>query len=227
MQKVEDVGLSGSLTAYNADECVTLICVKVAGNGRDGSQAALLDAARRIRRNIRRGDNVLVGERLCAILLPQTTVEGAQAVAYRLTSLLVDVECELEILYGPAARAQWQRQLSEQAILLSIQEHEQGYVPLMRSALPIPYLAFLDDYPPRRLLHLFPYELARRFRCIPVGEEQAMLTVAAIEQLDEAVIGYFEQVTQHSIFQVRCEVSFIEEVLRYWQQTFEAEIVLN
>ncbi|TMD51307.1 MAG: hypothetical protein E6I93_10940 [Chloroflexi bacterium] len=83
---------------------------------------------------------------------------------------------------------------------------------------PVPYLAFLADYPSRRLLHLFPYELACRYQCVPVGADRDMLTIGTSQRQDDAVIAHFEQVTRRGIFQVRCEVSMIDDVLRYWQR---------
>ena len=83
----------------------------------------------------------------------------------------------------------------------------------------LPYLAFLASYPPHRLLHLFPYELARRHRCAPVGAERGVLTLATCKQLDQDLISYFHTITQHNIFQVRCEVEMIEDILNYWRNT--------
>jgi Type II secretion system (T2SS), protein E, N-terminal domain len=89
----------------------------------------------------------------------------------------------------------------------------------------MPYLAFLTQYPSQRLLHLFPYELAYRYRCVPVGAERGTLTLAASEPLDHTVIAYFQTLIQQRIFQVRCEASMIDDILRYWQR-FEPPLAL-
>jgi hypothetical protein len=91
----------------------------------------------------------------------------------------------------------------------------------------IPYLAFLEDYPPRRLFRLFPYDLACQYQCFPVGADRGMLTVGTCQRLAEHVIAHFRQVTKHGIFQVRCEAQLIDDVLRYWQRLCEVETMFN
>lgn len=89
------------------------------------------------------------------------------------------------------------------------------------SATPLPYLAFLTDYPSPRLLHLFPYELACRYQCVPVGTERKTLTLATCHWLNREIVAQLRTVTRREIFQVRCEVTIIDEVLRYWQRIQE------
>jgi Type II secretion system (T2SS), protein E, N-terminal domain len=182
---------------------------------------ALHRATRRIRRTVRRSDNVLLHGTICLILLPATLPEGAQVVARRIYILLADVEFELQIIYDRAAFALMQR-LQAEHLFTAVEECEAVYKPV--SVMPwksdqngLPYLAFLGSYPPHRLLHLFPYDLARRHRCVPIGAERGVLTLATCKQLDQDLISHFHDVTQHNIFQVRCEVEMIEDVLKYWK----------
>jgi hypothetical protein len=250
---VEDVGLNGIHTALKEDEESSLICIKSISE----SVTALVYAAQRIRRNVRQGDTVLLAERVCVIILPRTAPEGAQAVARRLALLLVDVEYEMELLYGPSAQALIERLQAIWAVeiredtraMTSItptpgQALPPGHVEIredtraMASIAPtlgqaviadssMPYLAFLEDYPPRRLFRLFPYDLACQYQCIPVGADRGMLTVGTCQRLAENVIAHFRQVTKHGIFQVRCEAKLIDDVLRYWQRLYEVETMFN
>ena len=82
----------------------------------------------------------------------------------------------------------------------------------------LPYLAFLTNYPAPHLLHLFPYELACRYQCVPVGAERNMLTLATCHWLNREIVTQLRTATHRGIFQVRCEVTMIDEILRYWQR---------
>jgi hypothetical protein len=82
----------------------------------------------------------------------------------------------------------------------------------------LPHLAVLAQYPAPRILHLFPYELACHYRCVPVGAERTMLTLATSQRLELEVIAYFQEITRRNIFLVRCEASMIEDVLLYWHR---------
>ena len=184
---------------------------------------ALHRATRRVRSNVRRNDSVLLHGTNCIILLPATLPEGAQVVARRIYTLLADVEFELQIIYDRAAFALMQR-LQVGHVFTIVEEGEAIYRPA--STMPwrsdqdgLPYLAFLTSYPPHRLLHLFPYDLACRHRCVPVGAERGVLTLATCQQLDQDLILHFHDATQHNIFQVRCEAEMIEDVLKYWKNT--------
>ena len=245
---VEDVGLSG-FPAPIYDDCVSLVYIIASG----GCASRLPCAAQRIRQNIRCTDTVLLLDHTCAIVLPATPLQGAQAVARRVATLLVDVDCELQTFYGLSALTIWQRLQSESAIEVRTRSTENATVALEPpaplagveitqtqatvetnnvSALsaqrirPVPYLAFLAHYPSRQLLHSFPYELACRYHCIPVGAERNMLTIGVGQCLDDAIIAHFEQVTRCGIFQVRCEARMIDEILRYWQR-FELENITH
>lgn len=187
---------------------------------------ALLQAAGRIRRNIRCTDTLLLLEQVCAVGLPATPLQGAQTVARRVKMLLVEVDCDIQTFYGLSALTLWQRMLSRRPLVLDAEESQtehshafstaqQAYV--HTPAQSMPYLAFLASYPPRRLLQLFPYELACRHRCVPVGAERDMLTIGTSQRLDESAIAHMQEVTRRGIFQVRCDVSMIDDVLRYWQ----------
>jgi hypothetical protein len=182
---------------------------------------ALHRATRRIRRSIRKSDSVLLHGTNCLVLLPATLPEGAQAVARRIYTLLADVEFELQIIYDGTAVALMQR-LQVEHLFVVVEECEAIYKPV--SIMPwksdqneLPYLAFLSCYPAQRLLYLFPYDLALRHRCVPIGAERGVLTLATCKPLDQELVSHFHTVTQHAIFQVRCEVEMVEDVLKYWK----------
>ncbi|GAC1565736.1 MAG: hypothetical protein NVS2B2_36970 [Ktedonobacteraceae bacterium] len=188
---------------------------------------ALRRAAQRVRGSIRKGDTVLLSKNSCAILLPATPLMGAQAVARRVYPLLVDVEYELQILYGSAALRLLQQVQGNHVVVSQKDTHMFGeYVPStkkqrvdrMREDEPLPYLAFLTSYPSQRLLHMFPYELADRFHCIPVGAERGVMTLATCQRLQQEIVVYLSEVTQRNIFQVGCEAGMIDDVLRHWQR---------
>ncbi|HEV2580714.1 MAG TPA: hypothetical protein VGT44_07660 [Ktedonobacteraceae bacterium] len=219
--------MSGLHIALREDEGLSLIFMKT----NEESATALARVAQRIRQHVRQSDAVLLGERECAIILPRTSLASAQAVARRVALLLVDIECEIELLYGPAAYTLIQRLQSSGVIVAQREEvvDSFAYLPaLTQTSDPsLPYLAFLADYPSRRLFRLFPYDLACQYQCFPVGAERDMLTVGTRERLDENVVAHFKQVTKRGIFQVRCEERLIDSVLRYWQRLFEVEAMFN
>ena len=203
----------------------SLIYIKVA---REFAPALTL-AAKRIRHQIRLHDDVLLLERACALLLPATPFAGAQAVASRISPLLTSVSCELQVYHG----------LTASLILQHL--YEAGAQTLVRDSSPgpsagptkgpdteaaerqvlsemVPYLAFLTNYPSPRLLQIFPYELACRYQCVPVGSERRMLTLASSYALNRETLAQLRHATRREIFQVRCEINIINEVLHYWQQ---------
>ncbi|MBV9228733.1 MAG: hypothetical protein JOZ18_05405 [Chloroflexi bacterium] len=185
---------------------------------------ALRRAAQRIRCNVRRSDLVLLLDTSCAIVLPATPLIGAQAVAKRIYTLLADIEYELQILSGSAAWTLLQHWQTEQALIVVNKAVEveavstlQSMAQLSQDLDTLPYLAFLANYPSHRLLNLFPYDLALRYRCVPVGADRGVLTLATCQRLNQEVVLHFQEVTQRDIFQVRCEAGIIEDVLCYWQ----------
>jgi hypothetical protein len=207
-------------TSQTMDECASLVYITAS----EECASALPRAARRIRRNIRRTDAVVLLERVCAIALPATPLQGAQVVARRLATLLVDIDCTFQVFSGQSALSLWQRLQFQNARVVSADEpeveHPSAHPGAEQENVPaqsIPYLAFLANYPPHRLLHLLPYELACRYQCVPVGAERDMLTIGTSRYLDASVIAHMQEVTRRGIFQVRCEVSMIDDVLRYWQ----------
>ncbi len=217
-------GRPGTNSSQSIDECASLVHITASAK----CAPALLQAARRIRRTIRRTDTILFLEQVCALGLPATPLQGAQSVARRCAALLVEVDCEIQTFYGISALTLWQRMLSQHALVLDPEESQTGHtlvspttkqdhVRVQAPAQAMPYLAFLASYPSRRLLHLFPYEIACRYQCVPVGAERDMLTIATSQRLDESVVEHMREVTQCGIFQVRCDVSMIDDVLRYWQ----------
>lgn len=187
---------------------------------------ALRRAAQRIRSNIRKSDTVLLSNTSCAILLPETPLLGAQAVARRVHLLLVDIAYDLQILYGSAAYALLQEVRSHHtevfhkdvSLLEETRSPKRYGIASTREEEPLPYLAFLASYPSQRLLHMFPYELADRYHCIPVGAERGVLTLATCQRLQQETIVYLREMTRCDIFQVRCETSMIDDVLRHWQR---------
>lgn len=207
-------------------EQVALICIQGCGQ----AEVSLRRAAHRIRQNVRKSDIVLLSGLACIIVLYDTSLEGAQAAARRMSTLLADIEYETQILCGDTASVLMQRLQAERAIVVEQKELERVHTPSLPVALamarheldPLPYLAFLANYPSRRLLHLFPYELACRYHCFPVGAERGILTLATSQELDREVVSYFQEVIQRNIFQVRCEASMIDDVLSYWQRTMLA-----
>ena len=208
---------SGCFLELIENSHLTLICIQASQR----SCLALQYATRRIRRNVRRSDSVFLQGTYCLILLPSTAPELAQAVARRIYTLLADVEFELQIMYDNAAIALLQRLQNEHPLTV-IEEYETtsmsvSVAPERFDQDELPYLAFLARYPPYRLLCLFPYELARRHFCVPVGTERGVLTLATCKQLDQDLISYFHDVTQHNIFQVRCDIEMIEDILKYWR----------
>lgn len=195
------------------------------------SAASLRSVAMRIRRNVRQSDTLLVFERVCALVLPDTPLAGAQAVARRLWMLLADIECELQIFYGLSALTIVQQLQAErvargpeedgesEASSDSVSAEEKEKVSSM------PYLAFLSAYPPRRLLHIVPFELARHYQCVPIGVERDMLTIGASRRLDDKIIAQLQELTRRRIFQVRCEASLIDDILGYWQRTHVTQLI--
>lgn len=209
------------------DEPFSLLCVSVA----ETSASNVRRVARRICRNVRRSDCVLYVGRVCAVVFPATPLAGAQAAARRLRELLVDVEFELQVLSGAAALTMLQHLRAHSAVVAQREEEldipaRQGQEQRERQEQEIqerdrdtlPHLAVLPQYPAPRILHLFPYELAARYHCVPVGAERTMLTLATSQHLETEVIAYFQELTRRNIFLVHCEASMIDDVLLYWQR---------
>ena len=208
----------------------SLILIEVA----DDAVHMLPLAARRIRRQVRPSDSVLLLEKSCALTLPATPFSGAQAVANRISLLFAGVSCELRAYHGATALLLLQRLREAGARSIPWEECAELPSPVLSqkrqanhtesrcvTSNALPYLAFLTNYPPPRLLHLFPYELACRYQCIPVGAERRILTLATCRGLTREIIGQLRVATSREIFQVRCEMTMIDEVLHYWQRLQE------
>lgn len=208
----------------------SLILIEVS----DESAHILPLAARRIRRQVRLSDSVLLLEKSCALVLPATPFSGAQAVAHRISLLLAGLSCELRAYHGTTALLLLQRLREAGAKSILFEECAELLSPALSQKRPLshtesrgatsnalPYLAFLTNYPPPRLLHLFPYELACRYQCVPVGAERRMLTLATCRGLTREIVGQLRVATSRDIFQVRCEMTMIDEVLRYWRRLQE------
>ncbi len=213
-------------------EQFSLLCIALD----EKSAESVRRVARRLCRNVRQSDCVLFAGRVCAVVFAGTSLNGAQAAARRLRDLLVDVEYELQVLGGAAAVTMLQHLRAHQAVV--VQREEDGDLSLsipgkrerereqgtqegdgdMLERETLPQLSILSQYPVPRVLHLFPYELARRYRCVPVGAERSILTLATCQHLETEVITYFQEVTRRNIFLVRCEEHMIDDVLLYWQR---------
>jgi hypothetical protein len=196
-----------------------------------GSTHVLALAAGRIRQQIRSQDSILLTGSVCALLLPMMSFAGAQLMAGQLSPLMTDVLCEIQVYHGATALLLLQR-LHEAGA-----EKVEGFckhpharpgdaqaAQIKKWEMPtdgLPYLAFLTNYPSTRLLHLFPYELACLYQCIPVGAVRNMLTLATCHWLNREIVTQLRVATHRGIFQVRCEVTLINEVLRYWQHMNE------
>ncbi|GHO88723.1 hypothetical protein [Dictyobacter formicarum] len=226
---VEKVGEAD--LAYIQKNCTALIYIQTENQ----SQHVLQRAAQGIRRIIRCNDSIILLEAMhsCAILLPMTPLEGAQAVAQRISALLVHLQVDVQIVYAEAAQALIQRIRDDwevaQAVMIEasqLETAEKNNTPGINSntclgyqSEPWPYLAFLNRYPTKRLLQLFPYELACRYRCVPIGTERGILTLATQQRLEADIVGLLRKAVRRNIFQVHCEISIIEDILQYWQRT--------
>jgi hypothetical protein len=196
---------------------------------------ALQLATGRIRRLVRLSDRVLLLEQACALLLPATPFSGAQALARRLSTLLADLHCVLQVYHGATALLILQHLHKAGARTLPCEESVEIPSPSrqvekqadqeewrLHPSSTLPYLAFLTNYPSLQLLNLFPYELACRYQCVPLGSERNMLTLGTDHRLNREIITQLHTATRRGIFQVRCEVSVIDEVLRYWRHLQES-----
>lgn len=218
------------------DVNLSLIYIEATGE----SAHALLLAAGRIHRQVRFHDSVLLLEKACALLLPATPFSGAQAVAGQISLHLADVSCELHVYHGATAMVVLQHLREAGARPLSQDESDEMSSLVTRKGEDrnqaeqkentsdmLPYLAFLTTYPSLRLLHLLPYELACRYQCVPVGAERKMLTLATCHWLNRETVVHLSTATRREIFQVRCEITIIDEVLRYWQRIQQEMIDLD
>lgn len=218
---------AGKISQVDAEQLSLLLLEAMVGSG-----AALQRALPRIRRTIRGTDLVFFQEKICAVVLPATPIAGAQVVARRMSALLVDVEYTMHVLYGAAAQSALSHlrctpvaAVPVDAISIGNGIRGSGAPPLHDEArvvdaglASLPHLAYLAQYPSLRLFHLFPYALACQYQCVPVGAERGVLTIATCQHLESAVIAHLQTEIRRAIFQVYCEMSIIEDVLRYWER---------
>lgn len=225
-KKAQHAGLAFDVNA-------SLISIEVT----TGSAHALPLAARRICRQARTSDSILLLGRICALLLPATPFSGAQVVASRVAQLLANMHCEMHVYHGVTALLLLQRLREAGAVTITPDERAECPMPAIpvtpdviyagqgeKKDLPaaaLPYLAFLTNYPAPHLLRLFPYEIACRYQCVPVGAERNMLTLATCHWLNREIIAQLRTTTRRGIFQVRCEATMVDEILRYWQHLQE------
>lgn len=117
-----------------------------------------------------------------------------------------------------------QASISERGITLRerVGGEEHHAVIYIQEANFLPYLSQLTCYPSRRLLHLFPYELANVHRCVPVGIERGAVTLATGQSLAREVLTQLQKHTHKRIFQVRCADIVLDELLSYWRDVLLA-----
>jgi hypothetical protein len=97
----------------------------------DGRLDALLSAARRIRRQMRGQDSVLLLPATCVLLLPATPFSGAQAVARRISPLLSGFSCEPHVYHGATALLVLQRLREAGARLIAHDECDDLLTPAL------------------------------------------------------------------------------------------------
>lgn len=225
--QVEDCGVDEQQVAISApDEPISLIFIEVTR----GSTNALSGAVKRIHSHINVAHSMLLREGCCALLLPTTPFSGAQALANRLGQFLVNLRHEIHVYHGTTAYLIVQRLQASGAITIKDAQNtihrasvelsttlEQNEIKEI-SPRSIPHLAFLTQYPAPALLHLFPYELACRYQCAPIGATRNMLTLATCHWLNREIIKHIRTTTRRGIFQVHCEVTIIDDILRHWQR---------
>jgi hypothetical protein len=207
----------------------------------DESADVLPLLARRIRHQLRLSDSVLLLEKRCALVFPATPFSGVQVVMNRVSVLLAQIPCEQHAYHGTTALLLLERMREAGARSIPFEEctwSSSAVCPHQKRAAShaevtgaptgaLPYLACLTTYPPPRLLHLFPYELACRYQCIPVGAERKILTLATCQRLTREIVGQLRLATSRDIFQVRCEMTMIDEVLHYWRRLQEETEVVE
>ena len=76
----------------------------------------------------------------------------------------------------------------------------------------IPYLR-LPNALSTRLKSLIPYDIASRFRCVPVGRDHQRLTVAMADPTDTKTIQKLHEATHMSIFPVSCDSKALDQLL--------------
>ncbi len=115
----------------------------------------------------------------------------------------------------------------ERAMLADSTMMQDERSPLSAHTPTLPHLAFLTSYPPLRLFQTFPYALAQQYQCVPVGAERGVLTLATCQRLEPDTVAHLQGVTQQTIFQVRCELSLIDDVLRYWERSLPMTVSVS
>jgi hypothetical protein len=237
--KVDVVGSDKKKTQHAGgafDVNSSLIYIEATG----GSAQVLQLVAKRIRRLVRFSDNVLLLESVCALLLPTTPFSGAQALANQISLLLIDVPCELQVYHGMTALLVLQRLREAGAKTPSPDDCAEIPAPFplierqigqeekkATSTDALPYLPFLANYPSFQVLHLFPFELACRYQCVPLGSERNMLTLGTCHGLNQEIVKQLRLATRRGLFLVRCEIAVIDEVLRYWRRLRETNELDN
>jgi type II secretion system (T2SS) protein E len=228
------VGLNQQQAAKLAlDVYISLIVIEVASE----STQALSLVAKRIRSQVSASYSVLLLHGTCALLLPATPFSGAQALASRLVEFLANIPHEIHVYHGATATLVLQRLRESGATTVTngtgaelatpilppvkMEQSNQGEKKETR-VVSLPYLAFLTHYPATPLLRLFPYELACHYQCAPIGAARNMLTLATCRRLNREIVAQLRTATRRGIFQVRCEVSMIDEILHYWQRLQKA-----
>lgn len=99
------------------------------------------------------------------------------------------------------------------------QTEEQEELPRLARKLGIPYLTFLPQKLPGRVLQVISSRLARELHCYPVGRERNMLTVAMLNPQDHKALERLHQETGLRIFPVLTHPEALESALEQWIST--------
>lgn len=99
----------------------------------------------------------------------------------------------------------------------TVREHtqpaEQEELPKLARKLGIPYLAFLPNRLPQRVLHSLNARLARELRCYPLGRERNILTVAMLDPQDHQALERLRRETGLRIYPVLTHPEALESAL--------------
>lgn len=76
----------------------------------------------------------------------------------------------------------------------------------------IPYLQ-LPAVLPSRLKKLVAYDIAVRYRCVPVGRDHQQLTIAMADPTDRDTVSVLHKITHMTIFPVSCDIKALDILL--------------
>ncbi|GCE05645.1 hypothetical protein [Dictyobacter aurantiacus] len=197
-----------------------------AGNAGDTSiQQSMQYYAERLRRLVRKTDQVFLHKTTLYILLLGANLHGAGIVQERLwEELLWRVHNAPEIgimrpsvmaighsayplpdtdIHGCIAAAHTHHLIFEvQSIQSQNASTETEEIARQARQLGVPYLSLLPRKVPTRLQQVIPPQLAQELHCYPVGRERNTLTVAMTNPHDSQVLARLQQITGLRIFPV-------------------------